>query len=468
MYNHSNQYRCTIIRGKSQSEIDNMLPAYASVLDDICPCKLEAFPKRFNEKFSIYLSSDKRTKKTLDNHRTEIAGKLFGMYFEKDDYIYLSERTLKYLNDSDQPAFFKDICYKFQFPNGTQKINTVKKRVDDGINIKPNAFVLKTLVYARNAGVEMTKKDIGYYVLNSLDVLQGKANPLEVIDVVVQDKKLGISRVINTPGKASSYDYQHINEQLNYLELANLIRIENNGVVVLNEHEEKTIDLFIDSLDTPLFFSFDKYNLEESSEVRQMQKDWDIYYSELSNMASKFETSLESLGIVPTTSDDLPLTEAGESTVALGDEGENYVFNYERERVSKVNKRLVNKVLLLGRTKGIGYDIQSVIGEPGERMEFVKYIEVKSTRRVTAPDLSDAEWCDTVNITRNEWVAAQQHKEFYSIYRVYFVRNNVFIHVIENVSQKHQQGKILVTPMSYRVDYDAASIDRVLGGEINV
>ena len=64
MYNHSNQYRCTIIRGKSQSEIDNMLPAYASVLDDICPCKLEAFPKRFNEKFSIYLSSDKRTKKT--------------------------------------------------------------------------------------------------------------------------------------------------------------------------------------------------------------------------------------------------------------------------------------------------------------------------------------------------------------------------------------------------------------------
>ena len=228
------------------------------------------------------------------------------MYFEKDDYIYLSERTLKYLNDSDQPAFFKDICYKFQFPNGTQKINTVKKRVDDGINIKPNAFVLKTLVYARNAGVEMTKKDIGYYVLNSLDVLQGKANPLEVIDVVVQDKKLGISRVINTPGKASSYDYQHINEQLNYLELANLIRIENNGVVVLNEHEEKTIDLFIDSLDTPLFFSFDKYNLEESSEVRQMQKDWDIYYSELSNMASKFETSLESLGIVPTTSDDLP------------------------------------------------------------------------------------------------------------------------------------------------------------------
>lgn len=44
------------------------------------------------------------------------------------------------------------------------------------------------------------------------------------------------------------------------------------------------------------------------------------------------------------------------------------------------NAHLVNKVLGLGKTKGLGYDIQSVIAEPGDFSEFVKYIEVKSTR----------------------------------------------------------------------------------------
>ena len=39
MYDHKKQYRCTIIRGKSKKEMDDLLPAYALVIDEICPCK---------------------------------------------------------------------------------------------------------------------------------------------------------------------------------------------------------------------------------------------------------------------------------------------------------------------------------------------------------------------------------------------------------------------------------------------
>lgn len=107
MYNRLNQYRCIIIRGKSQKEIDDLLPAYAKVIDDITPCEVEAFSQKFNELLAPYLSADKRIKKTLDNHRTEIAGKLFGMYYvEENGYVYASERTRKFLKDNDQPAFF--------------------------------------------------------------------------------------------------------------------------------------------------------------------------------------------------------------------------------------------------------------------------------------------------------------------------------------------------------------------------
>lgn len=468
MYNQNKQYRCTIIRGKSQAEIDDMLPAYSNILNSICPCKTSDFAQAFNSLLSPYLRENSRKKKTLDNHRTEIAGKLFGMYYEDNGYMYISERTLKFLEDFDQPAFFKDVCFKFQFPNGMQKTNTIRQRIIDGISLKPYAFILKSLLIAKEISLSLTKKEIAYYILNSLDVLQGIATPKEVIDAIRKDKQKGIIRIINTEGKASSYDYQHINEQLNYLELANLIRIGTDGLVELNFREINTIHLFVNSLNIPLMFSFKDYDLSLDEDVQKMHVEWNLYYSQLSDEASNFATTLESLGITSATSGVESQEGVKESTITFGDEGENYVYNYEKERVAKVNKRLANKVLSLGKTKGLGYDIQSVIAEPGERMEFVKYIEVKSTRRVTPPNIQDSNWYDTINITRNEWVAAQQHKEFYSIYRVYFVRNDVIIHIMDNIEQKHNEGKISVVPITYRVDYDASSIDKVLGGVDNV
>lgn len=214
--------------------MDDLLPAYAKVIDEICPCDADDFETMFNNAFSAFLPVSSRIKKTLDNHRTEISGKLFGMYyFSEDGRVYASERTKKYLEDNDQPAFFKDICYKMQFPNGTQKSQTVLERVADEICVRPNAFILKLLLIAKTANVDITKKALGYYVLNSLDVLQGKASPYEVLEAIAEDKRHGIERVIVVPGKASSYCYQHINEQLNYLELANLIRFTDDKRVIL-------------------------------------------------------------------------------------------------------------------------------------------------------------------------------------------------------------------------------------------
>lgn len=122
----------------------------------------------------------------------------------------------------------------------------------------------------------------------------------------------------------------------------------------------------------------------------------------------------------------------------------------------------MGKVLPLGKTKGLGYDIQSVVAEKGDIAEFVKYIEVKATKRVTAPDLSDSSWVDTVNITRNEWVAAQQHRDFYSIFRVYFVRDGIVGYIINNIYKKEQDGIVSVVPMMYRVDFSNNAIDAVM------
>lgn len=463
MYNHTRQYRCTIIRGKSQKEMDDLLPAYAKVIDEICPCDADEFETLFNNAFSAFLPVSSRIKKTLDNHRTEISGKLFGMYyFSEDGRVYASERTRKFLEDNDQPAFFKDICFKMQFPNGTQKSQTVLERVADGICVRPNAFILKLLLIAKTANIDITKKALGYYVLNSLDVLQGKASPYEVLDAIAEDKRHGIERIISVPGKASSYCYQHINEQLNYLELANLIRLTDDKRVVLNLNESATINLFADCWDQRPIFDVYSFDLSSVESRKDFQYAWDYYYSQLSEHAGEFATSAAALVDQNEEQSQQQPSRQGTNLTELGDEGEELVYNYEKTRVAAYNSRLANKVLSLGKTKGLGYDIQSVIAEPGPMDEFVKYIEVKSTKRLTVPDVNDGLWVDTLNITRNEWVAAQQHKEFYSIFRVYFTRDGVSVFVITNVAEKLKNNQMHATPMTYRVDFTNTCVDSVV------
>lgn len=471
MYDHTKQYRCTIIRGKSQKEMDDLLPAYAKVIDGICPCLADEFETKFNSAFQLYLPESERIKKTLDNHRTEISGKLFGMYYlSGDGMVYESERTQKFLEDNDQPAFFKDICYKMQFPNGSQKIiPTVAERVSDGICIRPNAFLIKFLCIAKTANINITKKEIGYYILNSLDVLQGKANPYEVLDAVTQDQKAGIERNITAPGKATSYCWQHINEQMNYLELANLIRLTVDKSVVLNPNEAETIELVAADWDKRPDFDVYSYDLSTVDGRKAFQLSWDAYFSKISSCADKFATSAVSL-VVNDEETVLPALNGENPSVnltAFGDEGENIVYEYEKKRVASFNQRLVNKVLSLGKTKGLGYDIQSVIAEPGEMAEFVKYIEVKSTKRLTCPDVNDNLWVDTLNMTRNEWIAAQQHGAFYSIYRVHFTRNGIIMFVLENVSEKLKNGHMQAVPTTYRVDFGNSAVDSVITPQIS-
>ena len=346
MYDHTRQYRCTIIRGKSQKEMDDFLPAYAKVIDEVCPCAASDFESLFNNAFMRYLPESERVKKTLDNHRTEISGKLFGMYFfSEDGKVYESERTQKFLEDNDQPAFFKDICYKMQFPNGSQKISpTVMERVADGICIRPNAFLLKLLLIARTAKVDITKREVGYYVLNSLDVLQGKANPYEVLEAITQDQKAGIERTIYVPDKKSSYNWQHINEQMNYLELANLIRFTDDKRVILNPNEMPTIELFAADWDKKPAFDVYSYDLTTIENRKLFQYAWDEYFARISPCANQFATSAASL-VVDIKAPEKPVTTGTHTTnlTEFGDEGEQIVYEYEKKRVASFNQRLANK-----------------------------------------------------------------------------------------------------------------------------
>jgi hypothetical protein len=350
-----------------------------------------------------------------------------------------------------------------QFPNGMAKPQTIQEHIDNKINIRSYSFILKVMLLASEAGLVLTKKDIGYYILNALDVLQGNAAPDKVIAQIAKDKTAGTERIIKTPGKGASYDYQHINEQLNYLELANLIIIENDYSIHLNINEKPAVEFIAKQYNAKPMFDVYIHDFSTKAGRKKFEIQWGIEFGLIGDKSGIFKTSTGALGIPVQADEEAVIDTEGLDKTQIGEEGEWYVFNYERNRVKGFNRRLISKVVYLGKIQGLGYDIQSVVALPlVDNPEFAKYIEVKSTKRVTAPDLNDVNWEETFQITKNEWDAACQHKEYYSVYRVYFCRNDVVIYVIDDIYKQKEKGTIRVTPTGFKIDFSSNAVCEVI------
>ena len=453
-FNPEKQYRCTIIRGKAQNEIDDLLPAYAKIITDICPCEKSTFIDLFDKAIVKYLYSP--TQKTIANHRTEIAGKLFGMWWEDEkDIVYASKRTERLLESQDNPEFFKDVITKIQFPSGMDKIQTTLDRIKHSIKIRPVSYILKALLLAEEQGFSLTKDEIAYYILNSLEVLQGRIPPEVAVSKIIDRRKRKIFKRVEYPGKQGSYCMQHITELLNIIELANLIRHERTRkaiIVKLNRRELSVISYFAESAMKVPGFDVYSYNLGDSEQRKKLSYDWIKYYASSDDKASMFATSVESLtkaeekeepGRIPA-----PL---GVDTTVIGEEGERIVFEREKERVRVFNERLANKVIYFGKQRGLGYDISSIRAVIGPSAEHAIYIEVKSTKRVTRPGNPLK---DQFDLTRNEWVAAEQHKDNYFVYRVYITNDGIFVFIMNDPVSLRETGVIYAEPLKYHVEFD--------------
>ena len=468
MYTPENQYRCTIIRGKSQTDMEDLLPLYANMVHRFCPCEESVFKESackllskalFQTESFDQLSSSNQ--KTVLNHLTEIAGTLLGLYYPyKDEFsgiTYINESdSCKFINEkNDFPTFFKNLCLNFQFPNGAKWVKYVQEDINAGISIKPFCYVISLLYYAQSQKqkVLLTKQEIGYYVLNNLDVLQGNISHKEVYDQIISDRKNKVKR----EKLSGSRDWQHIKEQFNLLELSNLIETDAT-YMWLNKDEADAIKIFIEQ---PHQLKFDAYgyNLQLKEERDRFFLDWKHYYGSFNKELQHLDTAFNSLTILAR-EEQKAQGGAFKSSVDLGDEGEALVFRLERERVSKFKERLVNKVLLLGKTKGLGYDISSIeADENPSKPEFARYIEVKATKRITEPSFDNL-WTDSLNLTAKEWVAAEQYGDYYNIYRVYFTKTKTFIIRIKNPFKKSQEGKIDVYPTIYQMTFDASVIEK--------
>ncbi len=460
-YNPLNQYRCTIIRGKSQTEMEDFLPFYAQMIHSFCPCTKIEFQQRCFAKMGqlLFGSCDfnnlpEANQKTIKNHITEIAGKLLGLYYiDHENYVYETESCQFLLEKNDYPAFFKNLCANLQFPNGSQKLQTILERVKRNIRIKPLCYVVSLLEYARSQEINklLTKQEIGFYVLNNLEVLQGNVSIIDVYNQIMHDRTNKITR----EKLSGSRDWQHIKEQFNLLDLSN-ITSSDDTYIWLNSSESNAVKLFLLKNKEPLFDMY-IYNYDNDESKKQMYSDWGCYYGTMDERFKKLETNFEQ----DSASAVKERGAVGLTTVELGDQGEALVYKLECERVRAYKERLVNKVLLLGKTKGLGYDISSIEADENlQKPEFARYIEVKSTKRSTEPSFDNPTWNDTLNLTSKEWIAAEQYKEYYNIYRVYFTKKKTIIVRIQNPFNLAEENKIDVFPTIYQMNFDSSVIKK--------
>lgn len=449
-YIHTDQFRCAIIRGKAQAELDNLLPYYASVISKICPTSKANFETFFNQELAQLLGEE-TTEKTLDNHRTEIAGKLFGMYYiDNEKVVHISERTLKLLEDNDQPAFFKDLCLKMQFPSGMNRKDYVLPLLHSGISIRQLCFLIAVLKECNNLEIFLNLKQIGYYILNSKSVLTREASVSEVVQQIKIDIAANIFREIPNPqNKAYSFLYQHIKEQLTLLQLANIITLSSN-LYLINLNEIEFIDFMANLAITPPIFDFYSFeNLDQVENYKTLQVEWDFFISRISDITPQLLNSNVSeiltsvLSHIPNI--DQSITRKFVNTKDLGDAGEAFVFEYEKNLLKPYS--LEHKVQNKAHLRGIGFDIESFSYE--DTLE--KYIEVKATRRTTPMPANFAE--DIINVTKNEWIAAEQHQDKFYVYRVIFHNSGVQLFRIQNPFKHYSDGTISAIPLTYRLSF---------------
>lgn len=452
-FNPELQYRCDFIRGKSISNMEDYLSIYMGILNDICPMAANDFPATFDSRLAQVLhvnTRDESAMKALRNHRTENVTKILGLVYRYQGVIYLSKRTEKYLEDNDQPALFKSVCFQFQQPNGAQTVGAFNEKTSANICIRPFHFIIKLLKIAHDNNRVLSKNDIYYYVLNCLQTLQGRVSPEVVFAKIIYERNHNIVRVVRVD-RNQAWTFQHMREQLDYLEFANLIRVAGTDVYI-NTREDRVISCFIQELERPLRFDCGGYDLGRTHTFRDVEEDWLFYMGVSPDIdLAIFNTEASSMDIV--SDQDSTLTPEGETTVELGDRGETFVMNYEREIVRAFNSRLVNRVIHLGRTRGLGYDITSIEANRASRhedREMTRFIEVKTTFRTTAPN---PEFQISIDLTRNEWVAASQQREHFYIYRLFFTNAGTFLYILKNPYQKNEDGVVYVTPTNYRIEY---------------
>jgi hypothetical protein len=314
--------------------------------------------------------------------------------------------------------------------------------VDDGLCVRPLVLVLETL---RALDGPATYLELRTFVLANLHALRGSINATEIANQIASARRNNL-QLPNPQEPNKAKNHQHIQEMLNLLCLANLLRRVDGETYHLNVKEHDALSWIFETKSNHGLFR----PLSPRESYSDYRDEWSTFYGSVPLVAEKgtLQTSIEALSIDPELVSGVMLG-GGQSTQDLGRAGEQIVLSWQLSEVSRERPQDLKHVKDRSAERGIGFDIQSVWCSGVQAGQF-RFLEVKTTKRATRPEIT-ATNPDLVTLTSNEYRAAKTHGGNFSVCRVYLFAGGFEVYVIDDPVQKSLAGDVILEPASWNL-----------------
>ena len=129
-------FRIHHIRPRFKNDVESVLIYVATEISKLSPMDKDEFMERVNQAIKRYPGNATKTKKTINNWRTEISS-LFGLieYDSVNNSCFPSAMAVNLADNQDLVEFFKYFLYYFQYPGAHLKSYEILKLIQEGIKL---------------------------------------------------------------------------------------------------------------------------------------------------------------------------------------------------------------------------------------------------------------------------------------------------------------------------------------------
>lgn len=444
-------FRLHHIRPRFKNDVENVLFYMATEIAKLKPEEHEAFKQKLNTTIKLYPGNASKELKTINNWRTEISS-LFGLT-EYDGDISKPGRMALLLSESqDLIEFFRYFLFYFQYPGGHLKPHETLECIKAGIRFKPAKYLMQVMLEGKKLAGEsekfgLTKAEATHCIFNDLRVTRDGRSPKETAELILANRNNKIE--YDSAGDVIRY----AGDVLDYMELADLVKLRPNYQYYLNTVNLETIQAFINdgSYFAPYQPLYAKNDLS-LVDVVSTQHDW-FHYVNNKLDSSIFEANVLSIieEASETTEDKevsmfikevlmkVQMIREGEEikTKEVGDVGEAIVIQHEKTRMVTLKREdLLHLIKKIPETFAVGYDISSYEGAGDIR----RYIEVKTS--ISRGKLATRNF----HMTPSEWSAANSLKKTYFVYRLMISSKDVNLFLIQDPVGQYKSDTLDMVP----------------------
>lgn len=444
-------FRLHHIRPRFKNDVENVLVYMASEIAKLSPEIHRDFKSKLNNVISLYPGNASKEDKTINNWRTEISS-LFGL-IEYDESISKPGRMSLLLAESqDLIEFFRYFLFYFQYPGGHLKPMETWQFIKTGIKFKPAKYLIQVMLegtkMVEDEKFGISKAEATHCIFNDLRVTRDGRSAKETVELILRNRENDV--VYDQGGDITRY----AGDILDYMELADLVKLRQNYKYYPNTVHIETLQAFIN--DETYFQPYEPlYGKPELSltEIAETQQDWFKYVN--NQLDTKiFEADITSIieeagemtededqsRFIKEVLEKIQRSRASEDrikTKEVGDIGEAIIIQHEKARLVLLRREdILHLVQKIPETYAVGYDIGSYDGDGDLR----RYIEVKTT--VSRGRLASKNF----HMTPSEWSAASTNGNTYYVYRLMISSQDVSLFLIQDPVGKYKKDLLNMIP----------------------